>query len=196
MTSSPDRVWYVAYGSNVNKTRFLRYLAGDSDHVGARDTTPPAHDHWTVAPLQLQFAGESKRWGGGVCFVDPDPGATAYVRAWSITAEQFEDVFSQENRRAIGSGFDWQAVMAGPAVIGQSWYAQVLPVELPFASPRQPALTFTWTRRLPLNLPAPAYRDTIASGLVEHPDLSHAEIDTYLGHSLPGNDGFAGNYPG
>ena len=179
----PQRVWYVAYGSNVNKSRFLRYLAGDSDHVGARDATPPVRDQWTVAPLQLRFAGESKRWGGGVCFVDPDPAATAYVRAWDITSEQFEDVFSQENRRQLATPFDWNAVAAGPAALGESWYAQVLPVHLPFASPHQPALTFTWTQRLQLNRPAPAYRDTIASGLVEHPDLSSADIDAYLGHS-------------
>lgn len=180
MNPLPKRVWYVAYGSNVNEQRFLRYLNGDSDHVGARDSTPPVASHWTTAPLHLRFAGESQRWGGGVCFVDPDPDATAFVRAWDITAEQFEDVCAQENRRSIGEPFDWAAVMAGPTVIGSSWYAQILPVELPFASAEQPALTFTWTTRFPLNAPSPTYRDTIASGLADHPDLSPEQIATYL----------------
>ena len=179
MISKPLRVWYVAYGSNVNEQRFLRYLEGDSDHVGARDATAPRRSRWATVPLQLRFAGESQRWGGGVCFVDPDPDATAYVRAWDITAEQFEDVFAQENRRAIGEPFDWPAAMAGTTAIGASWYSQILPVDLPSVTASQPALTFTWTTRFPLNAPAPAYRDTISQGLADHPDLSPARIDAY-----------------
>mgnify|MGYP003695111303 FL=1 len=184
MTSQPQRVWYVAYGSNVNEQRFLRYLLGDSDHVGARDATPPRRSKWTTAPLQLRFAGESQRWGGGVCFVDPDPLATAYVRAWDITAQQFEDVFAQENRRAIGEPFHWPTVMHSATMIGTSWYAQILPVQLPSIADDQPALTFTWTTRFPLNAPAPAYRDTITSGLADHPDLSPVHIADYLNASI------------
>ena len=180
MILKPPRVWYVAYGSNVNEQRFLRYLVGDSDHVGARDATSPRRNKWTTAPLQLRFAGESQRWGGGVCFVDPDPDAIAYVRAWDITAEQFEDVFAQENRRAIGEPFDWSAAIAGAVVPGASWYAQILPVALPSVAEDQPALTFTWTTRFPLNTPAPAYRDTISAGLADHPDLSPAQVEAYL----------------
>jgi len=180
--SCPKRVWYVAYGSNINETRFLRYLQGDESHPGARDATPPIERRFTTAPLALRFAGESTRWGGGVCFVDPDPAATAYVRAWNITGEQFEDVFAQENRRPIGSPFDWDAVASG-GVIGDSWYAQVVQVDLPFASDEQPAMTFTWTTPFPLNPPSPAYRDTVAAGLSDHPDLSPAAIDAYLSSS-------------
>jgi hypothetical protein len=182
--SKPQRVWYVAYGSNVNEQRFLRYLVGDSDHVGARDATPPRRSRWTTAALQLRFAGESQRWGGGVCFVDPDPSATAYVRAWDITAEQFEDVFAQENRRALGEPFDWPAAMQGTTASGASWYGQILPVDLPFVDDDQPALTFTWTTRFPLNTPASAYRDTISAGLADHPDLSPAETNAYLDASV------------
>lgn len=174
----------MAYGSNVNEQRFLRYLVGDSDHVGARDATPPRRSQWTTAPLRLRFAGESRRWTGGVCFVDLDPSATAYVRAWDITAEQFEDVFAQENRRAIGEPFDWPAALQGATMAGASWYGQILPVELPLVTSDQPAFTFTWTTRFPLQAPAPAYRETIASGLVDHPDLSPADIQNYLSASV------------
>ena len=181
MSSAPERVWYVAYGSNINKTRFLRYLEGDEGHVGARSAVHPVEGRFVTAPLQLRFAGESQRWGGGVCFVDPDPAATAYVRAWDVTAEQFEDVFAQENRRAIGQPFDWAAAMAGTAVIGESWYSRVVRLDLPFASDAHPAMTFTWTKSLPLNPPSAAYRDTIVAGLQEHPELSAADIERYLG---------------
>lgn len=183
MSSRPERVWYVAYGSNVNEARFLRYLEGDDSHRGARDATPPAQSTWTTAPLRLCFAGESIRWGGGVCFVDPDPEATAFVRAWDISAEQFEDVFAQENRLADPPAIDWEALAAGPVAIGESWYARIVPVELDFATPEQPALTFTWIQQLPLNLPAAVYRDTIAAGLVDHPGLSPAAIEAYLAAS-------------
>ena len=176
----PDRVWYVAYGSNVNGARFQRYLSGDKNHPGARDATPPARGEWTTAPLQLRFAGESQRWGGGVCFVDPDPSATAYVRAWDITREQFEDVFSQENRRSVGEPLDWHSVLTEPTVVGTSWYSLVLPIALPIDQGEQPALTFTWTNRFPLNAPSPAYRDTIASALIDHPGLAAADLDRYL----------------
>lgn len=178
----PDRVWYVAYGSNVNRARFLRYLEGDTGHTGARDATPPARSVWTTAALRLRFAGESTRWGGGVCFVDPDPRAVAYVRAWDITGEQFEDVFAQENRQPVGQALDWSAIGAGPASVGESWYSKILPVRvagLPAPS-TQPTLTFTWRLPFPLNRPVAAYRDTIAHGLADHPDLSPAAIAAYL----------------
>lgn len=177
----PDRVWYLAYGSNVNEARFLRYLDGDDSHRGARDATPPARSVWTEAPLRLRFAGESTRWGdGGVCFVDPDPAARCHVRAWDITAEQFEDVFAQENRLPGTIELDWPAFTTRPTEVLTSWYGRIVPVDLAIASPRQPALTFTWHKRLPVNPPSVAYRETIEAGLAENPALSPAEIMTYL----------------
>lgn len=177
----PERVWYVAYGSNVNRARFLRYLEGDDSHAGARDPAPPADDRWAVAPLRLCFANRSRRWGGGVCFVEPDPEGSTHVRAWDITAEQFEDVFAQENRSTGDVSLDWAAVAKGePTVVGNGWYGRVLPIELPMATPDHPAVTFTWAERMPHNPPATAYRDTIADGLADHPGLSPAAIRSYL----------------
>jgi len=177
----PQRVWYVAYGSNVNETRFLRYLQGESDHVGARDATPPRASAWAVAPLALQFAGTSQRWdGGGVAFVDPDPAASAFVRAWDITSEQFEDVFAQENRRQVGSSLDWDAMSHGDVVVGTSWYRRIVRLDLAFANLEQPALTFTWQEPVPLNPPHESYRSTIATGLAENPALTEEQIEDYL----------------
>jgi len=178
--SKPDRVWYVAYGSNVDRTRFLRYLQGNGDHAGARDATPPAEGRFATASLQLRFAGESQRWGGGVCFVNPDPTATAYVRAWDITAAQFEDVFAQENRGVVGTPLPWEAMVRGQTEAGGRWYGLVVPVDLPFASDEHPAYTFTWTTRFDHNPPSPAYRQTIERGLADHPDLGPADLANYL----------------
>lgn len=180
MISKPERVWYVAYGSNIDRARFLRYLQGDDDHTGARDTTPPAEGRFAIAPLQLHFAGKSQRWGGGVCFVDPDPTATAYVRAWDITAEQFEDVFAQENRGEVGTALPWEAMAQGPTEAGGRWYGLVVPVDLPFSSDEHPAYTFTWTTRFDRNPPSAAYRETIERGLINHPDLPQPALAHYL----------------
>lgn len=171
----------MAYGSNIDRTRFLRYLQGDDDHTGARDSTPPVEGRFATAPLRLHFAGESKRWGGGVCFVDPDPVATAFIRAWDITAEQFEDVFAQENRGEIGTPLPWTAMAtAEPTEAGGRWYGLIVPIDLPFASEHHPAYTFTWTTQFARNRPAPAYRQTIERGLTDHPDLSDAALAAYL----------------
>lgn len=163
----------------------MRYLTGDDDHTGARDPTPPIEGRFATASLRLHFAGESKRWGGGVCFVDPDPTATAYVRAWDITAEQFEDVFAQENRGTVGTPLPWEAMSweggsQGPTEAGGRWYGLVLPVDLPFATNNHPAYTFTWTTRFDRNPPAAAYRQTIERGLAGHPELSPAELASYV----------------
>ena len=158
----------------------MRYLQGDDDHVGARDSTPPIADHFATAPLELHFAGESKRWGGGVCFVEPDPAATAYVRAWDITAEQFEDVFAQENQGDVGAALPWQAMSKGQTEAGGRWYGLVVPVGLPFASAEHPAYTFTWTKPFDRNPPSLAYRQTIERGFVDHPDLSPDVLASYL----------------
>ena len=55
--SDDDLVWYVAYGSNIDRTRLLTYVEGDrhlgpsSTHDGARDRRPPLAD----APHELAF---------------------------------------------------------------------------------------------------------------------------------------------
>jgi len=181
----PDRVWYLAYGSNVSETRFHRYLRGGPTESGARDTSSPRRSHWTTAPLRLSFANQSPRWHGcGVAFVDPDPVGTAIVRAWDITGEQFEDVFAQENRADVGATLDWKALAFGPIEAGRGWYRRVLPVEVPIGD-GQPALTFTWAAPLPPNQPHPDYVETMRAGFSEHPDLDSVQIDAYLDDRLP-----------
>jgi hypothetical protein len=177
----PERVWYLAYGSNVNEGRFLRYLLGDDDHRGARDTAVPLRNEWVLAPLRLTFAKESVRWnGGGVAFVDPDPAGATWVRAWDITAEQFEDLFAQENRLPADSVLDWARVAAGPHDVGTGWYRRVLPLGDALGRDDQPVLTFTWHEPSAFTTPNDAYADTIAAGLADNPALSPADIAAYL----------------
>ena len=68
---SAELVWYVSYGSNLNRARFLTYLQGgrvagnDLVYKGCSDTSPPVDDVALELPHSLYFAGWSDRvWGG------------------------------------------------------------------------------------------------------------------------------------
>lgn len=133
-------------------------------------------------PNRLLFAGESRWWGGGgVAFVDPEPGmATTLARAYLITVEQFQDVLAQESGRRVGSEVDLGAVASGGStVLGGGNYDRVVHV----GEARWPMLTFTTPRpldKLALNPPGPAYRDTIVRGVVEAHGLTHADAERYV----------------
>jgi hypothetical protein len=101
-----DLVWYVAYGSNLDRDRLLTYLHGDrhrgpsSTHDGARDPRPPQADAPHELPFDVFFAGRSTRWAGAVAYChhgDPAPGPTM-GRRWLLTRSQLEDLVRQENR--------------------------------------------------------------------------------------------------
>lgn len=69
-----DLVWYVAYGSNMDRNRLSTYLEGDlhlgsaSTHPGARDRRPPLADAPHRLPFEVFFAGRSTRWDGAVAY--------------------------------------------------------------------------------------------------------------------------------
>ncbi len=99
-----DRVWYVAYGSNLGTDRFRCYLAGGRPdggtrtYAGCRDPSDPAGTFSLELPGALLFAGESGVWGGGMAFFDPEGESSVACRAYLLTAEQFADVAAQEMR--------------------------------------------------------------------------------------------------
>lgn len=186
----PARVWYLAYGSNLHLPRLRRYLEGGDaakgeTEAGARDPAAPTDNFFVQLPFRLRFSGSSQRWsGGGVAFVDPDPGATAWFRAWNVTAEQFEDIFNQENRRPVGTPLDWAELLAGTEhEVGESWYRRIMRV--PLDNVDEPALTFTSATTAPSNPPHEDYAATIRRGLGDHPRLDEASIAAYLApHTL------------
>lgn len=161
-----DLVWYVSYGSNLSRERFLTYLTGGRPsgrterQSGARDPSPPRADRAIVIAHRLYFAGDTAVWGGGgVAYVDPDPDASVrtLARAWLITDEQFIDVWEQEGER----------------------YARRLdlaPID------RLPAVTFT----TPVDLadqvapPSDAYAATLVAGLVESHRLDESDAAAYV----------------
>lgn len=82
-----ERLWYVAYGSNLFRERFRCYLsggrpAGGARHYpGCRDPRPARAELSVTVPGGIYFALTSQTWGGGMAFYDPAlPGrAAAYL---------------------------------------------------------------------------------------------------------------------
>jgi hypothetical protein len=180
------RVWYAAYGSNLLAERFQRYLDGGSygpsgpDHAGARDSSPPAGWRSLDVPHQLRFGRRSRRWGGGVAFLDPTRGSgTAIVRCWDITVEQFADVAAQEN--GLGPGtlpIDVTEVTTRGAVdLTDGWYGRALYLG---DLDDRPVLTFTGAVAVEPTPPGAPYLDTVARGLLETSDRDPAALVDYL----------------
>ncbi len=183
-----DLVWYVSYGSNLLRQRFLCYIEGGlpegSSHTnpGCSDRTPPRDDRLVMIPHPLVFAEHSTAWGGAVAFVQHrTDGPPTYARAWLITWEQFEGVLSQENKSSLmrldrTTGPGWQGSLA-PA----GWYSWVIALQDPLGDGR-PAFTFTSPE--PDGPPAPSppspqYLDTLRRGLLEM-RLDPDAVERYL----------------
>ena len=194
-------VWYAAYGSNVSRQRFLRYIQGGPipgstaghQQDSARDQSLPTADQPFAIDRALFFAGSSQRWGsGGVAFLDADtrPRVPAKGRAWRVTLGQFEDLFRQENGQTdvIAVELD-ELLVAGQLHLLDRWYGRV---ELLGEIDRVPVVTIA--SPVPLLEPKPAhvsYLSVIAEGLADAWGMDHQQAAKYLA-GLPGN---AGSYP-
>ena len=185
-----ERVWYAAYGSNLLQARFAVYLAGGTygeqgtDHHGARDATPARGWRHLEVAHQLRFARESRRWGGGVAFLDPARGSgRGVVRCWDLTVEQFADVAAQENGLTPGDvELDLDAVVArGEADMTDRWYGRALSLgELD----GRPVVTFTSPQNAEPSPPGQPYLSVVAAGLVE------------IGWDAPAIAGYLASCPG
>lgn len=180
-------LWYVGYGSNLDRDRFLRYLNGGQapgaqlSVPGARDATPPAQERAVVVPGQMFFGWTSATWGGGVSFLDAQADDTAYGRAYLLTEQQFADVAAQEMHYPPGQDLDLAQVLgerrhtfgAGPYETLQ-WLGELDGL---------PMLTFTVDEpaRLEPNQPVGAYLATVARGLRHTHGL---DADAIVAHLL------------
>ena len=168
-----DRIWYGAYGSNILKERFLRYIEGGSyapnhpEHVGARDRQGPGPKSPLLhGPWRLSFGYTSERWGGGVAFLDPEVNEAACIRCWDITAQQFMDVAAQENGLHPGEiEVDIAEVKdAGQLIFGDTWYSRIVYLGEYLG---QPVMTFTSPKSVKTNAPGESYLSVILNGFLE-----------------------------
>lgn len=187
-----EPVWYVSYGSNLDRDRLLCYLEGGRPaaawrgNVGARDPSPPRDDRPVTIPHALFFADVSHVWTGGVAFVDHevDPDAATLARAFLITTGQLGDIIAQESARPIGSvdldDHVDELEADGRSVIGPGRYDTVLHCgEIDDVA----CLTFTGRSPLaetPLTTPAADYLSMVASGLRSAHGLDDGAVVDYL----------------
>jgi hypothetical protein len=131
----PENVWYASYGSNLDRARFMTYIAGGTpdgsatEHEGARDKTEPEEDVAIRYEGRMHFAGVSGRWGGGgVAFIDNDTAGHALGRAYMLKMEQFDDVVAQENGRTPGTlSVDTEKALAeGKSEISHGFYGTLV----------------------------------------------------------------------
>ncbi len=179
-------IYYLGYGSNLNRQRFLCYIQGGTPSYGKKrnrgctDTTPPTDDRPFLIPYRLYFAlpagfEGTENWGkGGVAFISPvpvkeeaeglEPTETeglnrelTHGRAWKITRAQYEEIREQEGRGL----YDLELKVGAIEGI--------------------PVYTITHSTLLPRILPpSTAYLKTIAEGLKETFHLRAEEIADYL----------------
>jgi hypothetical protein len=185
-------LWYVAYGSNLHRDRFLCYVRGGRPagaartYPGCRDPRPPAADRPVHLPGGIYFALTSLVWGGGMAFYDPAPDGEAPARAYLLTAGQFCDVLAQEMRRDPGADLDLMpALTTGRQTLGPGRYETVLNTgELD----GHPMLTFTsphGAAEADLNPPSDLYLTMLAAGLRESHGWTPEQATAYL-MSRPG----------
>ena len=171
MPKQEDLVWYLGYGSNLNRQRFLCYIIGGRPTHGKRsnpgctDKSLPIEDRPYKIPYGLHFGlpdgmTGTDNWGaGGVAFIDIHTGKNnpTLARIWKITADQYEEIRTQE---------------------GRGWYnKELLLGELEEA----PIKTITHdTRYQNLLAPSGPYERTIIEGLMETFDMSYEDARTYL----------------
>jgi hypothetical protein len=185
-TTTPDTVWYAAYGSNLDPDRFRCYLVGGCPpgaartYPGAREPGEPLDDRPFRMDGRVAFAWRSPTWGGGVAFHEPKADGETLARAYLVTAAQFADVLEQEMGREPGVDHDLDEVLAGGRqAVGPGRYETV---HLVGELDGRPVLTFSSPDVEPLGLrsPAPAYVATMARGLRDAHALEDVEIADYL----------------
>jgi hypothetical protein len=185
-----DRVWYVAYGSNLGTDRFRCYLTGGRPdggtrtYAGCRDPSDPAGTFGLELRGTLLFADKSGVWGGGMAFFDADGTGSVACRAHLVTAEQFADVCAQEMRREPGGEFALALAAVLPEVgelhtMGPGRYETVVRLD---TREGVPLLTVTNGDICGLTLAAPSasYLRSIAVGLREAHGWDDVRIATYL----------------
>ncbi|WUH92377.1 histone deacetylase [Streptomyces sp. NBC_00433] len=189
------RVWYAAYGSNMDTARLRCYLAGgcppggNRTYPGARDRSVPVRSAAVELPGVVYFADRSPVWLGGRAFYDPDADGTVWARAHLVTAGQFSDIAAQEMYRPPGQDLDFGAVLAdGRARLGPGRYETLVHAG---DLDGLPLLTFTAPWRLDdvaWTKPSAAYVRLMAAGLLGAGAWEAGAIARYVA-SRPGAAG-------
>lgn len=175
-------VWYLSYGSNLSRARFLCYIKGGTpegsnhSYAGCRDKTPPKKDYADEIEAELYFGYDSPVWGGGVAFIKPGED-TVLARRYLISAEQFVDVVAQENGLPVGKLDIEIEDFVGSADILPTRYGKLVLVK---EIDGVPVFTFTSPNVENPNNPSKAYLGTIVRGLLEKRAMKVEDVARYF----------------
>lgn len=181
-----DPVWYVAYGSNMNATRFGCYVTGgrprgaSRTYLGCRDHSPPRRDVGIqFAGGGLSFARASLVWGGGIAFCEISADRGLAARAYLITFGQLSDVVAQEVRRPAGDDLvlDDGAGRCWPVPTDHDVYDTLVHVD---DRDGLPMFTITTLKPLDPTPPSAPYLRTMLDGLGQTFGWTAAERADYL----------------
>jgi len=185
-----ERIWYVAYGSNLAKARYRCYhsggrpAGGSRDYVGCRDPGDPTRIEGVEVPGGLVFAGASRVWRGGMTFYDRSATGMVAGCAYLVTTEQFADVAAQELRRPPGGEFarDLSGLLPdveSVVITGRGLYETVVRLGRLDGSPMF-TITHHDVASLPPAAPTAAYLRWIIAGLRESHGYDDARTARYL----------------
>ena len=187
-----DRLWYVAYGTNLSSARFRCYLVGgrpdggSRTYPGCRDRAEPGDDVSVDIRGTLSFSGRSSVWGGGMAVFQPHGSGRVACRAYLLTAGQLADLVAQESRQLPGADLDLDPLhRTGRQVVGPGRYQTLVRVG---SRAGLPMVAFTSDREEDLAAPAEAYLRAMAAGLRESRTWSPTRVAAYL-------SGIAGTEP-
>ena len=165
-----EYLWYVGYGSNLCRKRFINYVQGGEFSLGGRkvdgctDKTFLDESKPFLIPHSLFFANKAGGWSnGGVAFIsknsEQNKNKYTYGRMWKIRSSQFPDIWDQEGN-------------------GPRWYDKKL--TLGQDEDDIPIVTITNSDELKPETPSDNYLKTIAIGLKETFHLNKEQISEYL----------------
>jgi gamma-glutamylcyclotransferase (GGCT)/AIG2-like uncharacterized protein YtfP len=166
-----DYVWYVSYGSNMLRERFLCYIKGGAYEssryrLPCKDPTPPLAIKTLEIPYEMYYGNKSQSWENcGVSFLNTSRKGIALGVAYLITKEQFHHVRKQEN-----GGREPEK--------GNIWYEDT--IDLGMMDGFEVKTITNNIPRIP-NTPCSKYREILHRGIKENwPEMSDDEIDDYI----------------
>ena len=163
----PD-VWYAAYGSNISRERFMRYIERCTDR------TAPREDRSFELPWDIYFAGKKKNWDNkGTAFLNDGKEGMALGRVYRITRKQFAEIQHME-------GPDYTRKLALGMLEGIPVYT--FTAKNAVSAPKQNAAAGENAQAVPeQNIPSAKYLQTILTGLREaYPEKSELVLQAYL----------------
>ena len=189
-----DKIWYVAYGSNINKDRLLKYIDGGlynvtkKAHFGSTDTTKPSKIAIGHIDKRVYFAKNSPSWEGqAVAFINhiSEPQIRSKCVYYLVSKRQFLDIYLQENglnpKDASNKGLIDSIRIEDNFMLGSpeqfTFYGRMVSLG---EKEGIPCYSFTAKEPFEYNTPGKEYVHVIGQGLKQRFNLNSKQAAFYL----------------